>query len=254
MKRLLHISDLHFGPPYVKEAGEAILDFQNEGKIDVVVITGDLTQRARTSQFVSAAAFITKLRLHSKVVVIPGNHDIPLYRFWERLFSPYRLFKSLISQDRNTVLHEDEFTIVGLDSTHPLKRIKNGRLGSRRLAFCEEALKQSQPGATKIVALHHPLLLSLESELPGGLLEKFSQWGVNVVMSGHAHTRLVKKSGSIMVVQCGTSTSSRGRGEEAGKNSINVVNLESHQVKVDQLEFDPAKKQFVCVAEFESLK
>jgi 3',5'-cyclic AMP phosphodiesterase CpdA len=131
--KLLHISDLHFGPPYVPEAGDAILAYATADSPGAVIVTGDLTQRARVKQFVQAGAFLRQLEGRTRVVVVPGNHDIPLYRVWDRLFHPYRLFHSLVSKDRNTVLGLDKVTVVGIDSTHPLLRLTNGRLGKAEL-------------------------------------------------------------------------------------------------------------------------
>lgn len=243
MIKLLHISDLHFGPPYIKAAGDAILAQVATGAYAAVVATGDLTQRARVTQFVQAGAFLKSLESHARVIVIPGNHDIPLYRIWDRLMHPYRLFHTQVSKDRNPVLHLDDVTIIGLDSTHPLLRISNGRLGKTQLNFGKKALQEAHLQKYRAIALHHPLFLDPDFTGPDGILEMFLDWGVDLVFCGHAHSGLAQRvkdsrDRSLIISQCGTSTSSRGRGEGEGKNSINEIELSDSNIRVRLMEYN----------------
>ena len=247
--KLLHISDLHFGPSHVEEAGRAILSYASTHPFGAAVVTGDLTQRARVSQFTDASAFLGKLKAQMRLVVIPGNHDIPLYRVWERLFCPYQLFQSLITNERNSVLPLEKVTLVGLDSTHPLLRITNGRLGKSQLGFAKNALLSAPAGNYRIVAVHHPLCFDPNAATPGGLVEQFLDWGVDLVLSGHCHTRIAKtvtdsKGRSLILAQCGTSSSSRGRGNQLGKNSFNEIELTGNNVIIRTLEFNLQSKAF----------
>ena len=114
--KLLHISDLHFGPPYVPEVGEAALRMASKLKSDAVIISGDLTQRAKREQFESAKQFLDRLP-KSPQLVIPGNHDVPLYRIYDRLFRPHALYQEIISAELNPVLKIRGAVIAGLDST-----------------------------------------------------------------------------------------------------------------------------------------
>src|SRR5689334_179320 len=86
---LLHVSDLHFGPPYVTEVGEALQSFAAQLAPTAIIASGDFTQRAKAEQFAAARAFLDRLP-RVPLVVTPGNHDVPLYRVAERLLDPYR--------------------------------------------------------------------------------------------------------------------------------------------------------------------
>jgi len=246
VKTILHLSDLHFGPPFVEAAGDAILEHVKTGAFDVIVITGDLTQRARLSQFMKAGAFLKKLEVHAKVLVIPGNHDIPLFRFWERVFHPYRLFHDWISKSRDTKLEFEDLVIVGVDTTHPFYRISGGFLNRAKVQFFRSAFEAAPPKAYRLLALHHPLYFREER------LTELLDAQVDLVLCGHAHTRLVQRLGDgtgrpLVLVQCGTSTSQRGRREEMGKNSINEIRLNDHGFEVRELELDVDHRTFSLV-------
>ena len=85
---VLHTSDFHGGKPFLPEAAEALLTFAEHIDPDVVIVSGDLTQRAKKREFVIARSIIDWFGARP-VVVTPGNHDVPLYRIWERLFDPF---------------------------------------------------------------------------------------------------------------------------------------------------------------------
>ena len=115
---LLHISDLHFGPPYLPAVGEAVLRVAPELAPDAIVVSGDLTQRAKSEQFAEAAAFLERLPPVPRIVV-PGNHDVPLYRAFERLKNPHRRYREYLGDSLNHVAELDGAVIVALDSTSP---------------------------------------------------------------------------------------------------------------------------------------
>ena len=115
---LLQISDLHFGPPYREEAGEAVLRLANKSAIDAIIVSGDLTQRAKREQFEAARDFLSRLPSVPQLV-IPGNHDVPLYRLFERMLAPHGLYQKIISSELNPVLKVGKAIIAGIDSTSP---------------------------------------------------------------------------------------------------------------------------------------
>src|SRR5699024_10794687 len=106
MLTLVHVSDLHFGPPYVPRVGEALLEVLPRLEPDVIVASGDFTQRAKEEQYKAARAFLDRFP-PCPLVVVPGNHDVPLYRVSERIFSPYALYRQYISEDLDSVLRRD---------------------------------------------------------------------------------------------------------------------------------------------------
>jgi 3',5'-cyclic AMP phosphodiesterase CpdA len=93
MARLIHMSELHFAAHYSRLV-EAVEQRINEEKPDLVVISGDFTQRARTDQFQEACQFLERLRdAGHDVLGVPGNHDVPLYDVLRRFLSPLTRYK-----------------------------------------------------------------------------------------------------------------------------------------------------------------
>ncbi len=140
--KILHISDLHFGPPFVKEVAEEAVRISHVIEPDVIVVSGDLTQRARRDQFLAANDYLGRFP-KVPMLVIPGNHDVPLYRVLERFNDPHELYKEIISEELNPVLRLDSAVIVGLDSTAPRSAISNGRIHAWQLDFCKQVFCRS---------------------------------------------------------------------------------------------------------------
>lgn len=244
---LLQISDVHFGPHYLPHVGEALLRAVQELDSDVIVVSGDFTQRARREQFAQARAFLDRLpRLPT--VVIPGNHDVPLYRVFERIFSPYALYKEYISPDLDMVLRSEEAVIVALNSTKPLRAVVNGRIARWQLKFCEEAFRGAPADALRIVVAHHHFAPAPDYE--GGqvmpkakrAIDCFTDLKVDMVIGGHLHRAYIGNSldvypgedreHGIIIVQSGTSTSRRGRAREREKNSFNHIRIAEGVVRI----------------------
>jgi len=237
---LLQISDLHFGPPYVPEVGEALLQIAPELHPDAVIVSGDLTQRAKSSQFAAASDFMQRLPEVPRLV-IPGNHDVPLYRLAERMFDPHRAYRSHISQDLNQVLKIDGAIIVGLDSTAPRRAVTNGRIHRWQLDFCSEAFANAPSDCVRIVVAHHHFAPAhdfiRDSAMPKArrAMEHFLDLGVEMILGGHLHRAYIGNSldffpsqhreRGIIIVQSGTTTSRRGRGREREKNSFNLLQI-----------------------------
>src|SRR5690625_2685214 len=192
MLRILHISDLHFGPRYIPSVGEALLRSAAELDPAIIVISGDFTQRAKRAQFQEAREYLERLP-DRPVVVTPGNHDIPLYRIHERVFTPEALYREYISDELNTVLMREDAVIVALDSTSPLRSITNGRLSRRQLEFAREAFESAPKGAIRILVTHHNLAPAPDWEggsvMHGakGILRFLNEIGVEIVLAGHLH-------------------------------------------------------------------
>lgn len=244
---LLQISDLHFGPPYVPHVGEAALRIAPQIKPDVVIVSGDLTQRARREQFEAAKEFMSQLPDVPRLVV-PGNHDVPLYQVYERMTAPHRLYQEIISQDLNPVLTLPQATIVGLDSTAPHTAISNGRIFESQLDNCEKLFLKSPPEVIRIVVAHHhfaPAPDNLrDSAMPKArrAIERFEDLNVEMILGGHLHRAYVGNSldfypgkhrdRGIIIVQSGTTTSRRGRGREAEKNSLNRIEVRKSTITI----------------------
>lgn len=247
MLKLLHVSDLHFGPKYLPHVGEALLRTAATLDPDIIVVSGDFTQRAKRQQFQEARAFIERLPSRP-LVVTPGNHDIPLYRVFERIFSPVSLYREYISEELDSVLHRDDVVIVSLNSTSPLRSVTNGRLSRRQLDFAADAFRAAPPGAARIVVTHHNLAPAPDYE--GGsvmhgarkILERLAELRIDLVLSGHLHRAYDANSldlcpehppgHGVRIAQAGTATSSRGRGREKKYNSFNLIRIGSGSVRI----------------------
>jgi 3',5'-cyclic AMP phosphodiesterase CpdA len=243
----LHLSDLHFGPPYLPAVGGAVLRIAPRLRPDVVVVSGDFTQRATAEQFAAARAFLDRLPDVPRVVV-PGNHDVPLYRILERLTDPLGLYRKHISPETDTVFRLDGAVVVALDSTSPYRAITNGRIDRKQLEFCERAFRDAPAGAARVVVAHHHFVPAPDYETDRPMprakraLGCFLDLGVDLILGGHLHRAYVgntldvyagrHRQRGIIVVQCGTTTSRRGRAREREKNSFNVVKVGPEMLRV----------------------
>ncbi len=238
MLRLLHISDLHFGPPYLPRVGEALLRIAPDLRPDVIVVSGDLTQRAKREQFEAARSFLHQLPDVTRVVV-PGNHDVPLFRVAERVINPHKLYREIISDELNQSWRVNGAVIVALDSTSPHRAISNGRIHRGQLEFCMRAFHDTPPEAARIVVAHHHFAPAPDFEhnqiMPKAkrAMNCFVDLGVDMILGGHLHRAYIGNSldiypgnhrdRGIIIVQCGTTTSRRGRAREREKNSFNLI-------------------------------
>jgi len=245
--RILHLSDLHFGPPFSLEAAEAALRLSHDENLDLIVISGDFTQRAKRYQFEEARDFIRRLPPLPKIVV-PGNHDVPLYRVFERIITPHRLYREYIGPELDTAHTIGEATIVALNSTAPRTAISNGRITPAQLAWSEQIFSQAPPDSVKIVVAHHHFAPAPDYEKSPPMpfarraIDSFVNAGVELILGGHLHRAYIGNSldlypapnprHGIIIAQCGTTTSRRGRGKEREKNSLNIIRIEEGEIRV----------------------
>lgn len=251
---ILHISDLHFGEPFIPRVAEALKEKIYECMPDLLAVSGDLTQRAKTHEFEAAGNFLNSLPDIPQVIV-PGNHDVPLYRIHERLFTPYQLYHQHISNQRNYVLEHDDAVIVALDTSYPYQLPDNGRLSRSQLEFATTAFSAAAEDKTRIVVMHHHLAPSPDydrSQTMRGakkVLDLFTRHKVDLILAGHIHRAYVGNSldiypgedrdHGIVIAHCGTSTSRRGRAREREKNSFNQVTITDSTIYVQHyLYFD----------------
>lgn len=246
MIEILHISDLHFGDPFMPDRAGAVHALARRRDPDLVVVSGDLTQRAKRREFEAAAGFLADFE--PPVAVTPGNHDVPLYRVWERFLDPYRHYADLVSPDLDEVHRLEGLTVVCLNSSRSFT-LDNGRLTSEQLAFAEEAFESAPAADLRALVTHHhlappPDLESRHSVMPGArrALSRLTDAGMHLVMAGHMHRSYIgdsldffpgdSRDRAVVLVQCGTTTSERGRGRESQRNSLNVIRADMEEILV----------------------
>lgn len=259
---LLHLSDLHFGAPFLPEVAAAVLEQAGELRPDVLVVSGDLTQRARRDQFEAAAKYLKQFQL--PLVVIPGNHDVPFYRVWERFLSPHGNYRRHISESLNTVTEVAGLVIVALNSTRRLT-LTNGRIRRSQLDFATQAFEGASASSVRIIVTHHQL--APPPDFAGGnvmpfarrALKRFTELGVDLILAGHMHRSYVGSSldffpgdlrrRGIVVVQCGTTTSRRGRGRERLKNTLNLIRIDERVIRVAHYAWVSDLRRFMAISE-----
>jgi 3',5'-cyclic AMP phosphodiesterase CpdA len=251
MRTLVHLSDLHFG-----RVDAALLDplrnLVREIAPDVVVISGDLTQRAKSEDFEAARDYLDTLP--GPQIVVPGNHDISLYNVFRRFLQPLDRYKRYITDDMNPVFIDDEIAVLGVNTARSLT-IKDGRVNKEQVEKIRSTLSGLDPSITRVVVTHHPFDLppgSEESDLidrANMAMDAFAESGVDLLMAGHLHTSHAANTSArykisdyaALVVQAGTATSTRGRGEV---NSFNVIRVEPNRIEVDRYGWDTVHCKF----------
>ena len=253
MAHLLHLSDLQFGAhdPVLVAAVETRID---EERPDLVVISGDFTQRARTAQFEEAGAFLKRLRDKGhKLLAVPGNHDVPLYDVLRRFLSPLRRYRRHIDYTLCPFIQIDGAAVLGINTARSLT-FKNGHVSHEQMQFIRETFAKTDPHQPRILVTHHPLFaLPIGDGLELGhliddqqsALEAIADAGVDLLLAGHNHrasvndaTKLVKGAGRALVVQAGTATSTRTRGE---MQSFNRIEIDQRGARITIQRWDDAR-------------
>ena len=244
MRSIAHLSDIHFGrvDPHVVPP---LIELINQMKPDLVAVSGDLTQRARAHQFQQARVFLDSLP--QPQIVVPGNHDVPLYNLFARFLQPLDNFQRYITNNLRPFYHDEEIAVLGVSTARSLT-IKGGRINEEQVAWMRERLCAYDPQVVKVVVTHHPFDLPEghdERNLVGRArmaMERLASCGADLFLAGHLHvshtthsaTRYKIKGHSALVVQAGTATSTRGRGEE---NSFNMIRIQRPLIAVERFEW-----------------
>jgi 3',5'-cyclic AMP phosphodiesterase CpdA len=241
MRTIVHLSDLHFGrvdPDLLRPLQQLVTRLAP----DVVVVSGDLTQRAKTEEFKAARAWLDTLP--GPQIVVPGNHDIPLYNVASRFLAPLRKYTRYVTLDLAPEYVDEEIAILGINTARSLT-FKDGRVNKEQLAQMRQRMQAAGPNHTRIIVTHHPFDLpenfdkdDLVDRAPMAM-QAFAECGVDLLLAGHLHSshagnsaQRYKISGyAALVVQAGTATSTRGRGES---NSFNVLRVQPDDVQVER--------------------
>lgn len=237
MRTVAHVSDLHFGrikPDLVTPLLESI----RLARPDLVVVSGDLTQRARNQQFAAAQRFLSALP--QPLLVVPGNHDVPLDLVWIRLLAPWLRYRRWVGSDLEPCFQDDEIAAVGVNTVAPFQW-QRGRIGRRAVARACARLVRAE-GRIRIVITHHPFVhgpgITPKAPMRGAAaaIRKLAGCGADVILSGHlhkwsaeVHRTMTSDAGSVILVRAGTGLSTRMRGQG---NDYNVLRIETDAISV----------------------
>jgi len=245
MRTIAQISDLHFGrhDPVVCEA---LLASLNDQSPNLVAISGDLTQRARTREFIAARRFLDHIA--APKLIVPGNHDIPLYNVAGRLLAPLAKYRRFVAPAGliSSLVADDEIAVLGLSTVRRLTG-KHGRLSPAQIAHIRHVFEAVSPRAVKVLVTHHPLgatsgdaslTLAGRSALA---LQAISVVGVHLLLSGHYHRTShgvieaeMTPDTSVLIVHAGTAMSTRTRQEP---NSYNLIRIDGTRMSVTVMEW-----------------
>jgi 3',5'-cyclic AMP phosphodiesterase CpdA len=223
---------------------------------DVIAVSGDLTQRARTAEFIEARDFLA--RLSAPQIVVPGNHDVPLYNLVDRLLCPLAKFRRHIEPSLSPRYVDQELAVLGVNTARSLV-VKNGRINHAQVARLRDTLCTLRDDVVKVVVTHHPFDVAPQVRADQRVgraamaMSMFAQCGVDVLLAGHLHATRSAGSGEryafagyeALVVSAGTATSTRGRGEA---NAFNLLRLDKQRVEVQRFDWTPSAGRFLPAA------
>jgi 3',5'-cyclic AMP phosphodiesterase CpdA len=245
MTRILHLSDVHFGAVDDRLV-EPFLALAHRLQPDLCVISGDLTQRARGSQFRAARDFVA--RLPGPTLVVPGNHDMPLENLPVRLLAPFAGYHRAFGAELEPLVHLPDAVVLGVNTANPLVW-KSGRLRPASVTRLTDTFASAPPDLWRVAVMHHapvPAADGTPADIadPAGALYALAQAGADIVLSGHTHmpaTGFAETAAGVLFLQVGTAISTRLK---TGTNDFALVTLEAGKVTVESWLSPPGQPGF----------
>jgi 3',5'-cyclic AMP phosphodiesterase CpdA len=252
---IAHISDPHFGRIAHPGIVDALVDAMNAPDVDLVALSGDLTQRARRSEFKRARDMLDAV--DPPVIVVPGNHDVfPWWTPWRRLSRPLARYRSFICHDLTPSFTQNGVAVLGLNSAHGVT-IKGGRLTPHALDTMETFFSARDDDAFKVVVLHHHLTkiraLGYHDIVRSAqeALDKAVDVGVDLILCGHLHishiepVEIVPGEHRLVIASAGTATSNRGRKWHRKTNFYNRITIGGGAFTIEERRYRPEAGRFV---------
>ena len=254
---IAHISDLHFGRIAHPGVVDALVDEINERGVDLVALSGDLTQRARVSEYEAARAMLDALE--PPHLVVAGNHDVyPWWRPLKRLWTPLARYKRYVTEDLAPTFETDEVAVLGLTSAYGAS-IKGGRLRDADRERLRQYFRDGSADRFKVLVVHHqlhPTTIGPISPHPvarqaQSTLDAAAEVGVDLILCGHLHIpaitplEIVPGEPRIVIASAGTTTSNRYRQPTGPVNFYNVVTVDADTFSVEERRYVPDDDHFV---------
>jgi 3',5'-cyclic AMP phosphodiesterase CpdA len=255
LMRIAHLSDPHFGT-VVPAVRDALLGELQTHPPDLILLTGDITQRARRDQFVEARTFLDALP-RVPILSLPGNHDLPLFDLFSRIVKPYDHYRRYISPELQPEYVDERVAVLCVDATSPLRH-KDGALTVQQIeGTAAELARLDLP--FRLVATHQPLAAVVTTDVrnlahrAAQALDRWIAAGADLFLGGHIHlpycievrTTDLRQSG--VLLQAGTCLSSRIR--NGIPNSYNLVTLQRYgterRMSIERRDYDAASGRFV---------
>ena len=242
---------------------EALLDEVNGLELDLVAISGDLTQRAREMEYQAAASMLQAIE--TETLVVPGNHDVyPWWNPFSRVFQPLGRYRRHIFGADAPSFESDGLAVLGINSAHG-RTVKGGKIGSKERQAIEDFFKERAKRTFKVLVVHHHLT-QIQALGPHDIarnarktVEQSAAVGVDLVLCGHLHIShiepidIVPARHRLVIVSAGTATSSRGRAKHRKTNFYNIISIAEDHFTVEERRYEPEEDRFVneCTSRFE---
>ncbi len=245
MKKIVHISDLHFGT-VEKRIVEAIVVDIRSLKPKLLIVSGDLTQRARKNQFLQAKEFLEKL--DCRKIIVPGNHDIPLFNVFARFLCALTNYKNIITSDLSPFYEDETIAVLGINTARSLTW-KSGRISEEQIKDLKVKLCTLDNSIFKIIVTHHPFIpppgdpgIKLVGR-SAKALQIIDKCSVDLLLAGHLHHGYSgdvrpfypSQNSSIISAQAGTAISNRTREEP---NAFNLIEVGKTHITISVKEWD----------------